>query len=147
MPHGLDSVAAWRTFRKYWCSWLTLPLRGPLAGPSITATTVVACGLPGPHHHSVSCPLTAVGSPVPRPSSLIAPAEPKSAVKITALARCRAGSENHTPCTVLTSCGQPTVWFWTGNTALVVLASAIGSTGSRNGTNTSALTVSPPANR
>ena len=40
-------------------------LRLLLSGPSVTATTVVACGLPGPHHHSVSCPLTAVGSPVP----------------------------------------------------------------------------------
>jgi hypothetical protein len=36
----------------------------------------VACGLPGPHHHSLFCLLTAADSPVPRPSSLIAPASP-----------------------------------------------------------------------
>src|SRR6201999_385014 len=147
MPQGLDIVAASRTVLKYRCRPLTLLAAELLAGPSGTATTVVACGLPGPHHHSVSCPLTAVGRPRPRPSSLIAPASPKSPVKITALARCRAGSENHTPRTVLTSCGQPTVWFCTGNTALVTLTSAIGSTGSSSGANTSALMPSPPTNR
>src|SRR6201999_2802130 len=121
MPQGLDIVAASRTVLKYRCRPLTLLAAELLAGPSGTATTVVACGLPGPHHHSVSCPLTAVGSPCPRPSSLIAPASPKSSVKITACARCWAGNEKHTPGTVLTSCGQPMVWFWTGKMSLVTL--------------------------
>src|ERR1700759_2925636 len=123
MPHGLDIVAASRTVLKYWCRPLTLLAAELLAGPSVPATTVVACGLPGPHHHSVSCPLTAVGRPCPRPSSLIAPASPKSSVKITALARCWAGSEDHTPCPVAPRCAQPMVWFWTGKTSLVTLAS------------------------
>ena len=39
-------------------------------------TTVVATGLPGPQNHSLFCPLTAVGKPSARPSSLIAPASP-----------------------------------------------------------------------
>src|SRR6201996_4538169 len=118
MPQGVDIVAACRTLRKYWRRSLRLLLRLLEPGPSVTAITVVARGWPGPHHHSVSCPLTAVGRPWPRPSSLMAPAAPKSAVKITAWDRCWAGSENHTSRTELTSCGQPTVWFCTGNTAL-----------------------------
>jgi hypothetical protein len=53
----------------------------PPAGPFATAMTVVAWGLPGPHHSLLSA-LTAVGRPSARPRLLIVAASPAGGKRI-----------------------------------------------------------------
>ena len=62
-------------------------------------------------------------------------------MKITALARCPAGNENHTVRTVPTSCGQPTDSASTGLIFWVQPTSPAGSTGSTSGTASEVVTA------